>query len=201
MIERLPEVIGIAGTNGAGKDETGLRRSATQGALMVSGSDILRTIATERGLDHERTTLSSLATELGQTLGAAALVQIGFEQYNANLQTEKKGLSIVSIRRIAEAAFIQDRGGAIIWVDADPEVRYARIQKGNRGRSDDNKTFEEWIAEELAEMHPRDDSPFSLNMAGVRDRADYTIDNTFTGTDREKGTKLFHTYLNDRFGI
>ena len=56
-------------------------------------------------------------------------------------------------------------------------LRYDRIQTANRGRgAEDSKTFEEFLAEQEAEMkHSGDEA--TLNMAGVKALADIEIFN------------------------
>ena len=44
---------------------------------------------------------------------------------------------------------------------------------------DDLVTYEEFCAQEDAEMYPDSDDPFVVNMSGVRDVADIHIQNTF----------------------
>ena len=70
----------------------------------------------------------------------------------------------------------------MLWIDADQRVRYKRVQanSASRGRADeDNKTFEQFQAEEAAEMtQPADGDDASLNMTAVKDRADIVIDNS-----------------------
>lgn len=53
---RLPEIIGISGTNGAGKDTLAALRHEKEGAEHVSLSDILRRKLITRGITPERKT-------------------------------------------------------------------------------------------------------------------------------------------------
>jgi dephospho-CoA kinase len=69
----LPEIIGIAGTNGSGKDTLADLRTQRTGARKVSLSNILRVEADKRGLSHERANLSMISSEMGTKLGAGAL--------------------------------------------------------------------------------------------------------------------------------
>ena len=92
---------------------------------------------------------------------------------------------MASLRNPGEADRVHELGGQVIWVDADPSVRYAWIQanKATRGRiEEDEKTFEQFVAEEQAEMTPSGDSA-TLNMAGVKDKSDVKVSND--GTDIE----------------
>ena len=61
---------------------------------------------------------------------------------------------MASLRNPGEADESSKLGGTMVWIDADPRVRYERIQaNAQRGRHDeDNKTFEEFQAEEAVEI-------------------------------------------------
>jgi hypothetical protein len=191
----LPEIIGLAGTNGADKDTLGDLRVIRQNARKVSLSDILRIEADKRGLSHERSNLGAISTEMSTKLGAGALSTMTIRNYIKTRTNEESGLSIVSIRRPDEGRAIQDAGGTLLWIDADRTIRYQRILEANRGRVTDFKTFEEFCAEEDREMYPRSDDPFVLNMAGVRDIADIHVINEF-GSKEE-----FEIDLIDRFKL
>lgn len=194
-MNKLPEIIGLAGTNGAGKDTLGDLRLKLHHARKVSLSDILRAEADKRGLPHERAHLSAISTELSTSLGAGALSVATIQNFFETRTSLESGLSIVSIRRPDEGRAIQDAGGTLIWIDADRELRYQRIVEANRGRVTDIKTFDEFCAEEDREMYPHSDDPFVLNMAGVRDISDIHLLNEF-GSKEE-----FEADLVDRFSL
>jgi len=183
---KLPEIIGIAGTNGSGKDTLADLRFDRLGVEKVSLSDILRSEATKRGLDHGRENLSAISTAWGREFGAGALSLMTIRNYWDTRTDETTGLSIVSVRRPDEASAIQQEGGTVIWVDAEREERYARIRAGMRGRIDDLVSFEEFGEQEDREMYPGSDDPFVLNMAGVRDIADVHLTNDFDSEDAYK---------------
>ena len=56
-------------------------------------------------------------------------------------------------------------------------MRFNRVRSGQRGRVDDNKTFEQFMADEEAEMHASADDAATLSMSAVKARADVTIMN------------------------
>lgn len=194
-MEKLPEIIGLAGTNGAGKDTLGDLRVTRQNARKVSLSEILRTEADKRGISHERENLGAISTEWGKKLGAGALSAMTIRNFYETRTVTETGLSIVSVRRPEEARAIQREGGLMLWIDADREVRYQRILNANRGRVDDIKTFEEFCAEEDREMYPDSDDPFVLNMAGVRDNSDIQLLNEFDSKE------AFEAKLIEQFGL
>lgn len=194
-MNKLPEIIGLAGTNGAGKDTLGDLRFTHEGARKVSLSDILRSEADKRGLSHERENLGAISTEWGRKLGAGALSVMTIVNFIETKTEAENGLSIVSVRRPDEARAIQREGGLMLWIDAAREIRYQRILEANRGRVTDVKTYEEFCAEEDREMYPSSDNPFALNMAGVRDISDIHLLNEFDSR------KEFETDLIDRFSL
>ena len=88
---------------------------------------------------------------------------------------------MASLRNGHEADRIHELGGTMVWVDASPETRYARIQRNieKRGRlQEDGKTYEQFLAEEAAEMTPPEGSDEAvLNMNAVKERCDIIMDN------------------------
>lgn len=179
---RITEIIGLAGTNGSGKDTLGDLRHELQGSRKVSLSDILRTEATRRDQTHERENLRAISTEWGHQMGAGALSLMTLREHWETNGIEY-GLSIVSVRRPDEARAIQEQGGTVIWIDAPREVRYQRVQAGARDRIDDQVTYEQFLAQEYVEMYPETDDPFAVNMAGVRDISDIHLVNNFGSKD------------------
>lgn len=194
-MNKLPEIIGLAGTNGAGKDTLGDLRFTREGARKVSLSDILRTEADKRGLSHERENLGAISTEWGSKLGSGALSVMTIANFIETRTEAESGLSIVSVRRPDEARAIQREGGLMLWIDAAREIRYQRIIEANRGRVTDVKTYEEFCAEEDREMYPVSDDPFALNMAGVRDISDIHLMNEFDSREE------FEADLIDQFSL
>ncbi len=101
----------------------------------------------------------------------------------------------MSIRRPDEARAIQDAGGYVLWIDADRKIRYDRVFNGNRGRVTDNKSYEQFCAEEDREMNPESDDPFVLNMGGVKEIADIHLKNDF------ESREAFENDLINRFTL
>lgn len=179
---KLPEIIGISGTNGAGKDELGLLLAERCGYHFHSVSDLLREELTRTGQEINRENLSNLSKQWRTESGDNGIMFTrSIEKYKAE-KTEMgyRGLALASIRHPDEALRVKEHGGVVVWVDADQRVRYDRLQGANRGRAEDQATFEEFQAHEYREMHPPADAPVgTLNMKGVQDIADIHIENDF----------------------
>lgn len=193
---KLPEIIGISGTNGSGKDTLANLRLETQGARVVSLSDILRTEAAHRNVEPVRENLIEISTEWARKFGAGALSLKTIQNYYETRTDDETGLSIVSVRRPTEAVVIQSFGGKVSWVDACRQLRYARVSSGQRNRAEDTEPYEEFCAKEDREMNPLEpNDPTQINLAGVRAIADIHIENNF---DTQA---LYEAYLRDEFEL
>ena len=179
---KLPEIIGISGTNGAGKDTLAALRYEREGAEHVSLSDILRRELTMLGVPLERENLMNLSRQWRDESGDYGILATRtIQRYLGDkaVTSTLNGLSIVSVRHPDEARRIKEANGKIFWVDADPKLRYERIQSGGRNRIDDRKSFEEFIDEEQREISPIDSDPASVNLGEVSRIADVKIENNF----------------------
>lgn len=188
MAMKLPRAVGISGTNGAGKDVlAGLLEK--RGYTCVSLSDILRAELTKIGLEHTRENLSAQSKKIRDDEGDGAMVKRLFDEYPDDAK-----LCITSIRTPGEANAIQQADGMVIWVDADPKLRYERVVAGGRGRVTDTISYDEFLRQQEAEMTPTVEGN-GLNMSGVRQIANVRVENNFqTITEYEAD-------LTTRFGL
>lgn len=124
---KLPEIIGISGTNGAGKDTFAALRFEKEGAEHVSHSDLLRQELTALGIPLERENLMTLSRQWREESGDyGVLATRTIQRYLGDqaITSTINGLSIVSVRHPDEAKRIKEADGKIFWVDADPKLRY-----------------------------------------------------------------------------
>lgn len=178
------KIIGLSGTNGSGKDTVGHMLVDRHNFLFVSLTDMLRHEAKKRNLSLERENLRMISAEWRRKSGLGVLIDKGVEYFNERGEGYA-GLVMASLRNPGEADRVHDLGGTVVWVDADPRVRYDRIQahKAERNRAEeDNRTYEEFLADEAAEMTPSGDAA-TLNMAAVKERSDVFIENSGTNID------------------
>jgi cytidylate kinase len=173
-------VIGLSGTNGAGKDTVGQMLADHHNFLFISVTDLLRNEARRRGLAVERENLRAISAEWRRELGLGVLVDKAVAEFET-VRDKYAGVVMGSLRNPGEADRIHALGGTMVWIDAEPEVRYERVQKNRAargGRDEDNKTFEQFMAEEAAEMTSLGGDAATLNMAGVKDKSEVIIDNS-----------------------
>lgn len=176
----MQEIIGVAGTNGAGKDTLSIVRERHHNILTINLGQMLRN-SLSSDITPTRETLSNHSQELRQKMGNGVLSILALKEYAAQKgeDTTLNGLTINSVRHPDEARVIQEAGGIVVWVDAPIEARYDRIQKGRlaEGRPEDHVSFEEFRRQQEREMDSQD--PTRVNLLATRGVADITMENTF----------------------
>jgi len=168
------KLIGIGGTNGSGKDTVARMLAERDGFMVVSVSDFLRDELKKQGLAIERKNLRALSAQWRKKYGLGVLIDKAVDEFKKS-GSQYRGLVIPSIRNPGEADEIHRFGGKVIWTDGDGRIRYRRIYSRNRS-SEDNKSFEQFISEEKAEMD-HGGSETALHMAGVKEKADIFLQN------------------------
>lgn len=182
------QLIGISGTNGSGKDTIGHILADRYNFLFVSMSDFLRQELIRRNVPLERKNAAALSAEWRRQHGLGVLIDMAVETYNNQSKTKKyAGLAIAGLRNPGEADRVHELNGIVLWVDADPKIRYDRIQsnKQNRGQlraREDDKTFEQFLLEEKDEMHQSGDEA-TLSVRSVKQKADIFIRNDIFSID------------------
>jgi dephospho-CoA kinase len=178
------KVIGLSGTNGSGKDTVGHMLAERHKYLFISVTELLRDEVRRRGLPIVRENLRMVSAEWRREFGLGVLVDRAVDAYKQ--QADKyAGVVMASLRNPGESTRLHELGGILVWVDADPQVRYQRVRGAGRGRDgEDDKTFEQFLAEEQAEMHkPADGDDASLDISAVKEAVDVTLVNN--GSDIE----------------
>ena len=177
------KIIGLSGTNGSGKDTVGYMLAERHKFLFISGSDMLREEARARGEEPTREILRTISAEWRRESGQlGVLIDKALEQYEQVQGDYPGGLVIASLRNPGEADRVHELGGQVVWTDADQRIRYDRIiaHAAERNRyGEDHKTFEQFQADEAAEMTTTGDAA-TLNMSAVKERADFVIANDGT---------------------
>jgi len=163
-------LIGITGTDGAGKGSAVEYLVSKKGFAHYSSRDLITIEINRLGLEATRENLRLTGNKMRKTEGADAIVKCALKKI------EKDGTNkavVESIRAKKEAETIKEAGGILLAIDADSEVRYKRIK--GRGSSSDKISFEDFLKQEELEMN--DPDPNGMQKAEVMKMADYTIMN------------------------
>lgn len=164
------KIIGITGTNGAGKGTVVEYLVKNKGFLHFSARDYLTKLLKEEGLEADRENLINKGNELRAKYGPSALADF---LYQEAVKTEKDCI-IESIRTVGEVELLKSKGSFILLaVDADPQVRYERVVL--RGSATDKISFEKFVELEKIEMENEDIN--KQNVAECIKRADIWLNN------------------------
>ncbi|MDB5225049.1 MAG: hypothetical protein JWL87_1 [Candidatus Adlerbacteria bacterium] len=165
-------IIGITGTNGAGKGTVVDYLVKNKGFTHYSVRGFLNEEIARRGLISSRGVMLQVGNELRSLHGSGFIA----EQLLARAKTEGGNVVIESVRSIGEAEHLRGQG-ALLWaVDAAMPVRYERILK--RMSETDRISFEKFVADEEAEINNPDAS--KPNLRGVMQMADAILSNDGT---------------------
>jgi len=136
-------LVGLTGTNGAGKSEVAAYLMK-KGYAYVSLSDEIRDELRRKGEEITRDSLIATGNALRRRYGADVLARRVMEKV--------KGRTVIdSIRNAREVAFLrQQKGFVLVAVEAPVELRFERARQ--RGRAESAGTLEEFVAKEKQEM-------------------------------------------------
>lgn len=169
-------IIGITGTDGGGKGTVAEYLVEKKGFISCSARALFIDEIKKRGLEVSRANTRIVANSLRAEHGNDYLI----EEYKRRTSFDpSKNYIIESIRALAEVDALKKYGGVLWAVDADTQVRYARIQ--SRASETDKVAFEEFSKQEALEMN--DPDPNGMQKAKVMQRADVTLMNN--GTQEE----------------
>ena len=165
-------IIGITGTDGAGKGAV-VEYLKTKDFTHYSSREFIVAEINRQGLPVDRNQMRLTANELRAKYGNEFVVRQAYEK------AAQEGVMLVvieSIRAMAEADYLHSKQGILLAVDADPTVRYQRVQ--GRRSSSDKVSYEQFLAHE--ELEKNDPDPNGMQKAKVITVSDHTIMNDGT---------------------
>lgn len=173
------EIIGITGTNGAGKGTVVEYLVKNKGFLHFSARAFLMELLEKEGVEINRESLIEKGNELRSKHGPSALADLLYEEAK---KTDQNCI-IESIRTVGEIESLRSKGNFVLLaVDADPKIRYERVVL--RGSQTDKISFEEFVEQEKMEMKNEDIN--KQNVAECIKRADIVLKNDFSREILEK---------------
>ena len=171
-------VIGITGTNGAGKGAVVERLVKKYNFAHYSVRNYLLDFMKQQGYaDNDRNAMRSIANNLRDIHSPSYIVEQLLGQAMQIQKGAKNSISIIeSIRVPKEAIALKNKGRGqffLLAVDADPRVRYQRIIQ--RKSETDNVTYQEFLKQEESEMENFEEH--KQNLKGCINMADQVIYN------------------------
>jgi dephospho-CoA kinase len=164
-------IVGITGTNGAGKGTIVDFLINKKGFKHFSAGDFITEEIIKRRLPVNRETMILVANDLRTNFGSGYIA----EQLLERAVSQGENAVIESIRTMGEVETLRKSCSKFILlaVDADQKVRYERIKM--RKSAKDNVSFEEFVSIEEKEMESSDFN--KQNLVACSKAADYRIQN------------------------
>ena len=166
-------VVGTSGTNGSGKDTVAQLLGEKYGFYVASATNMLGSELKRQGLPTDRKHKRGLSAKWRRQHGLGVIVQRAVDE---GKQAGFDKVVVGSLRNPGEAELVHKLGGKVIWVDAKPDIRYKRIKGSKRGRVEDDRTYEEFLIDEQAEMEYSGDEA-TLSGSAVKEAANIFIEN------------------------
>src|SRR3989344_4723059 len=106
-------LIGITGTNGAGKGAVVEYLVSQKGFSRYAGRSVILEVLEEKHLPNKRGTMRDVANELRREHGPAYIMERLYD-----MAKDDTNAVLESVRTIGEADFLKSKGACIIAVDA-----------------------------------------------------------------------------------
>jgi dephospho-CoA kinase len=192
MMKTKLKIIGVAGTAAAGKDTVAELLCRLFQMQNLSSGDVVRAVT--RHVYHlppdfnpVRDQLYEVANYMRNEIDPAAIVKLCVLEAQA-MNIPRAVIS--GLRSMGEAEAIRHAGGVIIGVDADPHVRYERINSRARD-AESQKTLEEFLKQDEYENRGLSDSGPARGIRSIIESADLIISNA--GSLEELELELQHS--------
>lgn len=178
-------IIGITGTDGAGKGAVVEYLVDNKGFVHYSARALITAEIQARGLPVNREHMRLVANDLRGTHGLDVIVSTALRK----MQEEGVHDAIIeSIRAVKEVETLHANDGILLAVDADQRLRYERIMA--RQSESDQVSFQDFVSQEQLEMN--DPDPNGMQKAKVIGLADYTIMNNGTLSELAQQVEIFY---------
>jgi dephospho-CoA kinase len=177
-------LLALAGTPASGKDTVADYLVSEYGFKHESGSDLIREhMKREKTKAKRRTDISKFTLEHLKVYGYAWPAKEILERLLAKLGKLEGKIVVSSVRHPEQAKYLKERGFKIIYIDANPKIRYEREIARKREESK-GLSYKEW--KKIDEMEYTGKTIPNSNLKAVKKYADFKIDNSGSMEDMEK---------------
>jgi len=184
-------IIGITGTNGAGKGTIADYLLSSFGYSHFSVRGLLIEELVRRGREVDRQGLIDVANEMRAEQGPAVLV----EELYGRAVASGGNCVIESLRCPGEVEALRKKPDFyLVAVDAEQDLRFKR--NSMRGSVTDNETFESFVEKEKQEMDSKE--PFKQNISWCVANADYLLLNNRSLNTFENNMEHFFGNLDEQ---
>jgi dephospho-CoA kinase len=160
-------VLGFVGDLAAGKGTICKYLKDKYGTESYRFSTMLRDILKRVYIENTRENLQQLSTILRANFGQDLMSKVIAEDVKND---PKEIVAVEGIRRPTDITYLEKNPGFhLIYITADPKVRWERLVKRKENPGDDKKTFEEFLKDEQAEA--------DRMIKELGKKAEYTINN------------------------
>jgi len=166
-------ILGLTGKIGSGKDTVAKYLMEKFGGQSFSYSDALAEVLNIYNLPVTRENLQKLSTVLRQNFSEDILANAMEKKVS---QAAGPVVAITNVRREADIADIKKLPNFyLIYVETDQKIRYQRYLKRNQSEGDREMTFEEF--------QKRDSAESEAQIEGLKNKADFVLNNNGTVAD------------------
>jgi len=123
-----------------------------RGVPVINMGDVIREEAKRRGIEATPENFRRLMTELRREKGEAAVAELSIEKLKQAFKSGHRIVVVEGLRSMAEWRLFKEnfKGCVLLAVHASPKTRFKRALI--RGRPDDPRSFEEFMARDLLEL-------------------------------------------------
>ncbi len=142
-------ILGLTGEICAGKGIIVKYLTEKRGAASYRFSTMLRDLLNRLYLPISRENMQLISTAARQTFGEDIMAKVIAE----DVKNEKNIIVIIDgVRRIADIKYLKEIPGfKLARITAEPEIRYNRLISRKENQGDENKTYEEFLADHKKE--------------------------------------------------
>jgi len=173
-------IIGLVGQIASGKGTVAEYLEKNHKAATFRFSTILRDVLNRLHVEISRENLQDLSTILRQRFGEDLLAKVMAGDVENN---DNKIVVVDGIRRMADIKYLKElENFKLLSVVADPKIRYERLLTRSENSGDNQKTFEEFLADQQKEADA--EIPKVMENANVVISNDGNFENLYQQIDK-----------------